>query len=178
MPVSEEREAQIRELSNGERVDRLDTSAFTEADWKGLDAALDEETLAFCRETADPEELHAFAATWNWDQGTWALSEIIRNPACEAATALLIYWRAMPEWLLQFADRQAVAADPLGASLAETFDFLAEIEALYLAGGFRVGSLSYDPAAEGLVGVYDDMRDSFVRALPEAMYAPVSGIPS
>jgi hypothetical protein len=46
MPVSDQRLAQIFALSNGERGDA--------------------EMLAFCRETTDPEELHAFADTWNW----------------------------------------------------------------------------------------------------------------
>jgi hypothetical protein len=75
MPVSEERVAQIRELSNDERIDRLDTSRFDGAAWQRLDVEMDEETVAFCRGNSDPEELHAFADTYNWDKGTWAHPE-------------------------------------------------------------------------------------------------------
>ena len=176
MPVSEDRLAQIRELSNDERVDRLDTGSFTDADWERLDAELERETLAFCRETTDPEELHAFADTWNWDKGTGALAEILNNPACEAATALMIYWRAAPEYYLQYADRAALGDDSRNAGNLEDFDFLTALEARYLAGQFPVGRIAYDPAdpADNRVGVYDDLRDRFVRALPPAMYVPVN----
>lgn len=173
MPVSEERLAQIRELSNDERVDRMDTGDFTDADWARFEEEMDEETRAFCRETSDPEELHAFADTWNWDKGVWALQDIIDNPACEAATALMLYWRAAPEFYLQFADRAALAADSSGV---ETFDFLTEIETRYLSGAFRAGAIAFDPAdpMDNRVGVYDDLRDSFVRALPEKMYLAIA----
>ena len=170
MPVSERRLAQIRELSNAEWVDRLDTSGFDDADWERFDAEMKTQTRAFCRDNPDPEELHAFADTWNWDDGTWALEEILGNPACEAATALLIYWRAAPEWYLQYSDRDAAASWE-----REDFDFLIRLEARYLAAEFRVGSLSFDPAdpLDNRVGVYDDLREKFVRALPRVMYAPV-----
>jgi hypothetical protein len=171
MPVSEE----IRELSNGERIDRLDTSRFDGAAWQRLDAETDEETVAFCRGNSDPEELHAFADTYNWDKGTWALQEILDNPACEAATALLIYWRSGPEFYLQYADRDALLADPLASHALKEFDFLTKLEARYVAGEFPVGSISFDPSgpADNRVGNYDDLRDKFVRALPAVMYSPV-----
>lgn len=175
MPVSEERLAQIRELSNDERVDRLDTSGFEDADWQRLDAELNKETIVFCRGNRNAEELHAFADTWNWDKGTWALEEILDNPACEAATALLIYWRSAPEYYRQYADRAALVADPLAAHAIAPFDFLAKLEARYVAGTFPVGSIAFDPAdpADNRVGIYDDLRDKFVRELPRVMYAPV-----
>lgn len=175
MPVSEERLAQIRELSNDERVDRLDTSDFDDADWERLEAEIEEETIAFCRDNPNPEELHAFAATWNWDKGTWAVEEILDNPACEAATALLIYWRSAPEYFRQYADRDAIVAANALESELKTFDFLKKLETRYVAGEFRVGSISYNPSdpSENLVGMYDDHRDRFVRELPAVMYAPV-----
>lgn len=177
MPVSEQRLAEIRELSNDERIDRTDVSQFTDADWERFNAELDAETLAFCRNNNDPEELHAFASTWNWDGGVWALNEILDNPSCEGATALSMYWHARPEWYLQFADREAVAD---AAGDLEVFDFLSKIETRYVAGEFAVGSLAFDPASPfdgesgfSLVGVYDDFREKFVRALPRVMYKPV-----
>jgi hypothetical protein len=175
MPVSVKRLAEICELSNDERVDRLDTSGFGDADWDRLDDELEAETTAFCRENQDPEELHAFAHTWNWDKGTWALQEILDNPACEAATALLVYWRSAPEFYLQYADRDALVGDPLASGGLELFDFLTKLEARYLAGDFRVGSLTFDPAdpADNRVGLYNDLRDKFVRAIPAVMYVPV-----
>lgn len=180
MAVSEERLAQIRELSNDERVDRIDTSAFTDADWDRLHAELDAETLAFCRDNRNPEELHAFAETWNWDRGHGILEELLKNPACEAGTALHIYWRAVPEYYLQFADSAAMASAGVDPDI---LGFLARLEARYVAGEFPLGSIAFDPTdpfgggqGDSLVGVYDDMRGRFVRALPEAMYKPVKAV--
>lgn len=180
MPVSEERLAYIRELSNDERVDRTDTTDFADADWDRFNAELDAETLAFCRDNQDPEELHAFASTWNWDSGHAVLEEILGNPACEAATALLIYWYAAPEHYLQFADSAALAA--VGDDPDDVMGFLARLEARYVRSDFPVGSLGFDPAhpeGEGsvysLVGVCDDQRARWVRTIPEVMYRPVKG---
>ncbi|ANP46878.1 DUF4274 domain-containing protein [Candidatus Viadribacter manganicus] len=176
MPVSEQRLAEIRELSNDERVDRIDTSQFSDADWERFHNELNAETLAFCRDNRDPEELHAFASTWNWDGGFEALEEITRNPACERATALYIYWHGAPEWYRQYTDRDAVAEAKGDADL---FDFLTRIETRYVAGEFALGSIAFDPTnADGeggysLVGSYDDISGKFVRSLPPAMYEPI-----
>jgi hypothetical protein len=154
----------------------LDTSRFNDLDWQLLDAELYKETIAFCRGNSDPEELHAFADTWNWDKGRWALQEILDNPACEAATALLIYWRSRPEYYLQYADRDAIVANPLASHALDGFDFMTKLEARYVAGDFPVGSVSFDPSNDdgmSLVGAYDDLRHKFVRTLPAVMYSPV-----
>lgn len=173
MAVAPERLVLIRELANDERVDRMDTRSFKDADWKRLSDEMDEETVAFCRDCTDPEELHAFVRAWNWDKGVWAIAEIIRNPTCEAATALMAYWTAGPEWYLSCADRDSVTE--LGGEYLEVFDLIMEIEARYVAGDFATGSIAYDPKAAGeyFVGIYDDKRDTFVRALPSMMYLPV-----
>ena len=174
MPLSEQRLAQIRELSNDEWVDP--DAGLDDAEFERLGDEWEQKTLSFCRENRNAEELHAFASTWNWDKGTWALQEILDNPACEAATALLIYWRSGPEFLRQYADRDAIAADPHAlANLLDDFDFQKKIEDRYVAREFPVGSLSYDPSGppDQLVGIYDGHREKFVRELPDIMYAPV-----
>lgn len=174
MGVSQKRIAQIRELSNDERVDRIDASAFTDADWERIGEELDAETLAFCRNNTNAEELHAFASTYNWDKGTWALEELLRNPACEAATALLIYWRAAPEYYRQFANRDAVTEGQ-----REDFDFVMTIENRYVSGEFARGVLWYDPSSpddndgSSLVGMYDQYGYPVMRTLPTVMYEAV-----
>jgi hypothetical protein len=146
-----------------------------------IDAGIMAEAVDFCRRICDPEELHAFAETWNWDKGTWGLEEVLANPACEAATALLIYWAGAPEFFLQYADRASVEVSARHA--LRNFDFLADIERRYVAGEFRVGRLAFDPANPAdspsglsMVGTYNDFRSRFVRALPSVMYAPVRPI--
>jgi len=178
MLVSKERLVQISRLANGGIIYEIDPITFSVLDWERFSVDLEPEIKQFCQSNSDAEEIHAFASIWNWDLGRWALELILKNPACEAATALLIYWQGSPEFFLQYANRQEVEADEtddLGA-----FDFLSDIEARYTAGEFRVGSIAFDPAnpfdspsGYSLVGLYDDMRESFVRELPAVMYAAV-----
>jgi hypothetical protein len=176
--VSDERLDQICRLVNGGLSDDVDTSMFSESDWERVGAESDAEIEQFCQSNSDSEELHAFATHWNWDFGRWPLDAILENPACEAATALLIYWLGCPEFFRKYANRKEVEADDTGD--VEAFDFLSDIEARYIAGEFRVGSIAFDPAnpvdspsGYSLVGMYDDMRERFVRELPAVMYAPV-----
>ncbi len=178
MAVSEERLAEIRELSNSERVDRVDSGKFTDADWERFDAELHSETLEFCRTNSNSEELHAFADTWNWDAGTEPLQTLLDNPACEAATALLIYWKAAPEFYRQYANRSAVEA---AYADVNQFDFVNKLERKFVAGAFPIRRLSFDPNNDehcgGLkfVGTYDDLKDAFVRELPPEVYEAVIG---
>ncbi len=164
-------------MVNGGLSDYVDTSMFGESDWERVGAESDAEIERFCESNTDSEELHAFAANWNWDFGRWPLEAILENPACEAATALLIYWLGCPEFFRQYANRQEVEADDTGDVGA--FDFLSNIEARYIADEFRVGSIPFDPANPfghpSFVGMYDDMRERFVRELPPVMYAAVGG---
>jgi hypothetical protein len=180
MPVSKERLAEISQLANGQLSYGIDTSTFSESDWERCGGESEAEIERFCESNTDSEELHAFAAYWNWDFGRWPLEVILENPACEAATALLIYWGGCPEFFRKYANRQEIEADETGD--LEAFDFLSDIEARYMAGEFRVGSIAFDPAnpdghpgGYSLVGMYDDMRERFVRELPPVMYAAVGG---
>jgi hypothetical protein len=47
---------------------------------------------------ASPDEWHAMAADWNWDNGDEPLIWIARQPDCDKATALLIYWGFDPSF--------------------------------------------------------------------------------
>lgn len=171
MPLKSQRISEIRELSNDERVDLIDTTQFTDEDWARFDAALDEETRKFCTETKVPEDLHVFVDTYNWDKGVRALSLVLDNPACEAATALMMYWKSAPEYYRQFASRD----DVVGAGAdAETYDLLSRIEAKFARGALLRGALSFDPnGPDGWVGTYNNMRELFVRSLPAIMYEAV-----
>lgn len=169
MPISESRLAEIATLADGDLGDGRDTSAFGDADWERYDAEVVAKTTEFCRMNSDAEELHEFAMRWNWDCGHWAIEEILNNPACEAATALLIYWLAAPEFYRQFADRDAVSK---AMANVDMFDFITHLERRYVAGDFGVGRIAFDPRKPGeryvysFVGTYDSLQDKFVRALP------------
>ena len=178
MPVSEARLAKIMALANGEIPDGPDPGAFTDQDWERYGAEADALVRDFCRTNTEPEELHEFARFWNWDSGNWVFEEILNNPVCEAATALLIYWHAAPEFFRQYTDANSVAA---AMADVDMFEFISRIEARYVAGDFPVGRISFDPCQMGeqdgysFVGRYDDLKDNFVRELPAVVYLPVIG---
>jgi hypothetical protein len=44
----------------------------------------------------NPEKLHKFVEDYNWDDGEEILEQIIRDPRCDKATALMVYWRSQP----------------------------------------------------------------------------------
>lgn len=172
MALSEERKRAIREMSNAEIVDRLDTSGWTDADWRRFEREHDARTLAFCRDCSDPRELFYFAATYNWDHGVEHLRAIVRNPACDAATALLVFWRGAPEFNRQYVDPPSAPAH-----VRDTFELVQEIQDKYVVDGFAPAESAYDPSDDdGLsrIGVYNDLAHLFVRELPAKMYQAVS----
>lgn len=172
MALSAERKQFIKDMSNAEIVHSIDATGWTDKDWWDFDRAERARRLAFCRDTADAEELFYYALTFNWDHGREELTEIIRNPACDQATALMIYWRAAPEWYRKYAADEQVAPHE-----RENYALIREVEAKYLADGFAAPVNRFDPYCdhgERLVGTYDRFKDGFVRDLPEKMYHAVS----
>ena len=51
--------------------------------------------------TNKTEELFIKAYHYNWDEGLNSLKSILRNSNCDYGTALLLYWRARPEYSYQ-----------------------------------------------------------------------------
>jgi len=82
VPVSKERLAQISRLANGGSIYEIDPITLSVLDWERFSVDLDPEIKQFCQSNSDAEELHAFASTWNWDLGRWAL-ELICRAACK-----------------------------------------------------------------------------------------------
>jgi hypothetical protein len=134
--------------------------------------------LRFAGATPTPKSFTPLLQIGTGTKANGGPEEILGNPACEAATALLIYWSCGPEFYLQYANREEVPD-----YLVDGYDLLTTIEARYVAGEFLAGLIAFDPANPAdvpsglsLVGVYDDARDKFVRALPPLMYAPVPAL--
>jgi hypothetical protein len=58
--------------------------------------------LAAWLRSASPDGWHAMADGWNWDNGIEPLAWIARQPDCDKATALTIYWRTEPHYYAQY----------------------------------------------------------------------------
>jgi len=95
VPLSAERKQYIRDLVNDEWVDRLPSSEpERDKEFKRLSPLMDKELEGLLKKTSSAEELHELALAYNWDKGVDNLIDLIRNPACDKNTALLVFWRS------------------------------------------------------------------------------------
>ena len=115
---------------------------------------------------ATTHELHYACDTHNWDDSPELLEWAVRQPQCDPATALLVFFRASPGHFYALRKRDADEARTLG--------LLRFIEARFARGDFAGASIAYDPARD--VGA-----DAVVaRSVPRAMNMrarPVKGSP-
>jgi hypothetical protein len=122
------------------------------------------------------EELHQFALNWNWDDNAKPLKWVVQQPYCDEGTALLLYWRAAPEWYCQFADRSEVIDTESEHSII-VFDLISIIEKRYLTGTYTERNISFDPYNDnGQNFVEDYLHASKLRKLPKEMLQPSPGI--
>ncbi|MBW2526866.1 MAG: DUF4274 domain-containing protein [Deltaproteobacteria bacterium] len=128
--------------------------------WDGL-------MWAFLRsERTTARELHHFASKYDWDKGVPAMQQLVRHPHCDAGTALMVYWRARPEYYRAYA-----AVDDVPEREREQDALIRDIEARFAAGSFETREMPYDPRAAGQLGLYDERPVK--RKLPDVMYRAI-----
>ena len=94
----------------------------------------DERTLLAWLKRRGPDAWHRSAATWNWDQDLKVMEWVIRNPRCDAGTAVTLFARGEPGYYAQFATMAELEA---GAGyMMETVRFLIEICERWAAGQY------------------------------------------
>ena len=119
----------------------------------------------------DPEELHQLAANLNWDTGVSHIAEVIRHPALDRGTALLIFWLGGPGWHYRYASRDEVPKDERA-----TYDLLKEIEKRYVSDQFRSRAIRVDPSnirGENYLELYKTKGG--LQKVPEVMRRPSPG---
>ena len=165
MSLSPERAQFIADIANDEWIDRL-TPSERESKFEDLCAVWDARLIEFLSSAADPEELHYFAASWNWDAGTVEpLWPVVRNPACQRATALLLFWSAQPEDYRRYG-----SVDEVPESGKEIYKLVKHIEQEFLADRFAGGAVAYAPSKHW---GFQDPSPSDKWAIPEVMYQAV-----
>jgi hypothetical protein len=123
---------------------------------------------AFLRE-ADPDERHAVAASWNWDNGMEPLFWILRRPDCDKATALTILSMAEADYYL----RHAGGVEDIPASERAGFWLCSEILDRWERGFYLRAEIAY-AAPDGEFANFLD-RAGQVRAAPASMTMPLPG---
>lgn len=118
-----------------------------------------------------PEMWHQIAMSWNWDNGYDVLRWIISQPICDKGTALLLYWRSSPRYMVQYATKEEVNKYEI-----ENYEFVKEIENKYVSGFFQNENFEFDPQ-------HDDGTDwtttyseyPLKQPIPEIMYQATKG---
>ena len=139
--ISPERQQFVFDMANDEWVDHLDEDDEERMD--ELSEEMERKTEEFVTTCTDPLELHCFADHWNWDGGVSTLVKIAQNPHCDAATALLIFWRAQPTDYLEYRTR-----DDVPEYSRDTFDLIELIQTRYMQGAYSSGKITYIPQAD------------------------------
>ena len=109
------------------------------------DAAQQAELLAWLGK-AGPDDWHRCACTWNWDQPFGVLNWIIRQPDCDAGTAITLFARGEPSYYSQFATIAEIEAKAGWAM--ETVRFLIEICERWQAGRYAAWRFRPDQLPE------------------------------
>lgn len=110
-------------------------------------------------------ELFLEADSHNWDHGLTKIKKILKNSHCDYATALLIFWRAQPEYYYQN------KLSDLKAAEKKTYKFLIELEESLLNNKFP-NNISYDPQSD-LLSAID--FGSMERQIPEVLLLKTQG---
>jgi hypothetical protein len=126
-------------------------------------------------EAMGPDGWHRIALYGNWDfiePEVWRW--IVTRPDCDRATALAIFWKAQPEYYLQYSGAQAVPA-----SERDAYSLLALIRDRWAAGSYTRGELAFDPDSDAWPIDQADLTrrygDRVERLMPAAMRVRLSG---
>lgn len=111
----------------------------------------------------DGYQLHRHADGHNWDDGTKRLHDIVRHPACDLATALLVDWLSEPGEHTAWPD--AASAPREGRKMVA---LLREIEERVASGAYATRLIPFDVRDVGGVDLSDDDP-----AIPAIMREPV-----
>jgi hypothetical protein len=118
---------------------------------------------------ATPEELHYAARAWNWDNGVATMREIVERSDCALATAMLVFWRSLPDEIIgTFETRKAAQREGEG----EAFDL--QIAILERASTYERHDIAYDPSDDdGTDWLADYPKDA--RELPLSLTQATPG---
>jgi hypothetical protein len=103
---------------------------------------------------ASPDDWHRLALYGNWDgveEIVWRT--IVLHTDCDQATALAIFWKASPEYYVEFKDRSSVPTVNLSG-----FDLTSLIRERWQSGAYVRSELAFDPDTDAWPLDFDDLR--------------------
>jgi hypothetical protein len=121
-----------------------------------------------------PDGWHRIALYANWDFTEDAVWQwMVSQPDCDRATALEIFWKASPDYYLQYRDRSAVPAGERAH-----YDLIISIRDRWVAGGYKRSELAADPLDIQLIdfaGLEKRYGDRVAKLMPLSMRVRVRG---
>ena len=111
-------------------------------------------------------ELFLDAEGHNWDEGNKKLHDILNKPDCDLGTVSLIYWRAQPEYYLQYE-----STDECAKTSPEEYSLISRAEEIILSNK-RTCIIEFDPASEG---AGKSKPKNPLRELPSQVYEVTKG---
>jgi hypothetical protein len=114
----------------------------------------------FCSrlKSATPDEWHSVAEEWNWDQDIAPLYWIIRQPQCDKATALTVFYRASPE------DAANDFASPKGLSQSPGTEYgiAVEIRNRWADGFYTRSEIAFDKSESDYLQEFSERPKPFI----------------
>lgn len=94
-------------------------------------------------EAADPDDWHRVMLDFNWSEPLYLLDWIVRQPDCDIATALTIFWLGQPEcWICEAGSSDE---EPNGYSYLNA-EICAYVATRVAAGGYQRSQIAFAPS--------------------------------
>jgi hypothetical protein len=115
-----------------------------------------------------PAYWHGLAIGWNWDDGVTPLHWIVQQPACDRATAALIFWLSSPDFHLKNEKREHYDGEELVFQIIDRWR-----SGQYVSGNFSFGTNELNLGGGGM----NEFRREVVKKfkLPSNLAHPVTG---
>lgn len=120
----------------------------------------------FLQSVDKPLEIHCFTCYYNASRGIKPLIQLVKNPSCDAGTALRLFWINDPVYFSQY---RTISECPY-AFEQETMRLLRAIARRFKQDDFRSRRIYFDPEP----WVQADDVDLETLKLPDSMLVPVS----
>jgi hypothetical protein len=156
------------------------------ADWAGASAHARPDNAAgntheialaeahWLQNEATPYDWHAYATSYNWDGGEAPLLWIIRQPGCEKATALHVFYLARPGQNLDY----AFDTTSLPSWGADAHELILEIRDRFMSGFYTSATIAFDTAQALREESYlpeDPDEAAYNHLIPPLMREPIPG---
>ena len=117
----------------------------------------------------NPAELHYLAYIYNWDDGVTVLEWILDSPLCTRSTANLLFWRAAPDYYLEFDINDENSCPSYNRA---GFHVIQKVLEKYKNNSFSKSQIKFDPESV----IEEIINDNKKWEIPSGVYDKISGV--